>query len=91
MFANLLKLLTRRDPRGYDFAFVKRVRKPVVPEARSRRLEAVLAACWVMIGLKAWVVTALIHRYQVPLDPWWINAPTVAAGAICTLIYVRRR
>jgi hypothetical protein len=91
MFANLLQLLTRRDPEGYDFAFVKDVRKPVVPEARSRRLEVVLAACWVLIGLKAWGVTALIQRYQVPLDPWWINAPTVAAGAICTLIYLRRR
>lgn len=91
MFANLLQLLTRRAPQGYDFAFVKDVRKPVPPEARSRRLEVVLAICWVLIGLKGWIVTSLIQHYQVPLNPWWINAPTIAAGGICTLIYLLRR
>lgn len=91
MFANLLQLLTRRAPPTYDLAFVKEVRKPALREARSRRLERILLLCWGLIGLKGWAVTALIHHYQVPLNPWWINAPTIAAGAICTLIYVLRR
>ncbi len=91
MFANLLQLLTRREPEGYDFAFVKDVRKSVPPEARSRRLEKVLVGCWVLIGLKGWLVVTLIHNYQIPLNPWWINAPTIAAGAICSLVYLLRR
>ncbi|GAB1489768.1 hypothetical protein MASR2M8_22220 [Opitutaceae bacterium] len=91
MFANLLQLLTRRPPPTYDLAFVKAVHTPVQPEARSRRLEKILLICWVLIGLKSWIVIALIRHYQVPLNPWWINAPTVAAGAICSLIYLLRR
>lgn len=91
MFANLLQILTRRPPPSYDLAFVKDVRKANPPEARSRRLERIIAVCWVLILLKGWAVTALIHRYQVPLNPWWINAPTVGAAGICTLIYILRR
>lgn len=91
MFANLLQLLTRRAPPGYDLAFVKEVQKSAAREPRSRRLERVLVICWVLIAIKTWAVMVLIHHFKVPINPWWINAPTLGAGAICTLIYVLRR
>jgi len=91
MFANLLHLFTRRPPPDYDLAFVKDVRAPAPGEARSRRLERLLVVCWILIGLKSWAVWWLIRRYHVPIDPWWINGPTIGAGLVCTLIYLLRR
>ncbi|HEY0945138.1 MAG TPA: hypothetical protein VGD81_07710 [Opitutaceae bacterium] len=92
MFANLLQLISRRPRSGdYDLAFVAEVRVAETREPRSRRCERLLAVCWALIGFKSGAVWWLIHAYQVPINPWWIIAPTVGAAGICTGLYVWRR
>lgn len=91
MLANLLHFLTRRRAaEDYDQAFVKgvEVRRPRGP--RSRRSERVLVVGWILIGVKCWASWWLIRRYGMPVDPWWIVAPTLMAAGVCTWLYLRR-
>ncbi len=91
MLANLLHFLNRRRAaEDYNHAFIKGVEVLRPQSARSRRSEAVLLAGWVLIAVKCWGVWWLIARYRMPVDPWWIIAPTVAAAAVCTWLYLRR-
>ena len=88
MFANLLQLLTRRPtpPEEYDLAFVKEVSVRTKPP-REPRVERVILVCWVLIALKCWLVTWLIHKYQVPVHPMWVIAPTIVFALVCTFVY----
>lgn len=91
MLANLLHFLhRRRAAEDYDLAFVEAVdvRKPRV--GRSRRSETVLWVGWTLIAFKSVTVWGLIRTYSMPVNPWWIIAPTVVAAAVCTWLYVRR-
>lgn len=92
MFANLIQLLLRRDqPREeYDYAFVREVTLQT-REPRSRRLERWLTVSWVLIALKSALIWWAFRRYHVPISAAWIVAPTIAMGAYCTWIYLRRR
>lgn len=91
MFANLLHFLNRRrTAEDYDLAFIRGVDVQRPPGARSRRSEMVLLAGWVLIVAKCWGVWWLIEKYQMPVDPWWIIAPTIGAAAVCTWLYLRR-
>ena len=91
MFANLLNLITRHRPaEDYRGAFIQEVNSPTPREARSPRSEKLLAVCWILIAGKCWAIYWLVDTYRVPVNPWWINGPTVAAAAICTTIYLRR-
>lgn len=92
MFANLLQLLGRRPRAGhYDLAFVAAVEVAAPRESRSRRSEWLLVICWLLIGLKSWGVWWLVEAYRMPFDAWWIIAPTLGAGAVCTGLYLWRR
>ncbi len=90
MFANFLELFTRKPDDRYEHAFVKDV---VVrpPPARSRSVERILLFGWILIAFKCAVVWWACRSYSVPVDPWWIIAPTLFMAALCTLIYWRRR
>ncbi len=90
MFANLIQLITRRAPPDtYDLAFVKEVSLRV-KSRRSPRVERFILICWGLIAVKCWLVTWLIAKYQVPIDPLWVVAPTVAFALLCTAIYFWR-
>jgi hypothetical protein len=89
MFANLLHHLLRRGSHEYDRAFVQEVRVHHRPP-RSRRSEALLIACWLLIALKTWAMFWMVDHFRMPFDAWWIVAPTLLAAAICTWIYLRR-
>ena len=92
MFANLLQLIGRRPrPGHYDLAFVAEVELAKPREPRNRRSEWLIAICWVLIALKSLGVWWLVDAYQMPFDAWWIIAPTIAAGAVCTGLYLWRR
>lgn len=94
MFANLLQLITRRSPpaplaAAYDLAFVKEVsvREKTVPNPRMERL---ILAGWVLIAGKCWLVTWLIERYRVPINPLWVVVPSVLFALLCTVVYFWR-
>ena len=94
LFANLLQLITRRTPPApvadqYDLAFVKdiSVRQKAAPNPRMARL---ILCCWVLIAGKCWLVTWLIEKYRVPIDPMWVIAPTLLFALLCTGLYFLR-
>jgi membrane protein YdbS with pleckstrin-like domain len=89
MFADLIRLINRRPPADYERGFVRGVsvhqRAP-----RNRRVERLIAICWVLIVLKSFAVVWLFNRYHVPVNPLWVIAPTVVFAALCTVIYLLR-
>lgn len=89
MFANLLRLISRQPPAAYNHAFVEEVRVRQ-PRVRRRRTEAWLVLGGGLMAVKCWATFWLIQRYQIPLNGWWIAAPSLAAAAVCCWIYLRR-
>jgi uncharacterized membrane protein YgcG len=89
MFADLIRLINRRPPADYERGFVREVSvHQKVP--RNRRVERLIAICWVVILLKSFAVVWLFNRYHVPINPLWVIAPTVIFAALCTAIYMLR-
>lgn len=89
MFADLIRLINRRPPADYERGFVRGV--SVHQKApRNRRVERLIAICWVLIVLKSFAVVWLFNRYHVPVSPLWVIAPTVVFAALCTAIYMLR-
>jgi hypothetical protein len=89
MFANFLLRLRNLSPRAAEDPFVREIRI-MRPVPRSRRSEMLLLVGWLLIALKTWGTFWIVQRYQMPFNPWWIVAPTLAAAAVCTWIYWRR-
>jgi hypothetical protein len=89
MFADLIRLINRRPPIDYEKGFVREVsvsdRQP-----RNRKVERVLAICWLVIIAKSFAVLWLFNRYHVPVNPLWVIAPTVVFAALCTAVYLLR-
>jgi hypothetical protein len=89
MFADLLRLINRRPPADYERGFVREVsvsdRTP-----RNRRVERVLAICWVLIVIKSFAVVWLFRHYHIPVNPLWVIAPTFVFAALCTAVYLLR-
>jgi len=91
MLANFFQLFTRRSSATeYDRAFVVEVRRVVERLPRSRRSEWIILAGWGLIGLKCWGVVWLVRHYHIPIGPWWINGPSLAAATLVTIVYLRR-
>jgi hypothetical protein len=91
MFANFLQLLLGRPspPEEYDLAFVKEVTVRTKP-VRQPKVERVILVCWVLIALKCWLISWLIQKYHVPINPLWVIAPTLVFAVMCTFVYWRR-
>ncbi len=90
MFTNFLQLISRQPPaEDYDVAFVRDVAVHV-PTVRNPRTLRVLLAGWLLIAGKCWLVTWLIGKYHVPIDPLWVVGPTVLFALLCTAVYYRR-
>jgi hypothetical protein len=89
MFANLGRFVSRRSAAGYERGFVREVRV-AGRSPRNRRVERVIAVCWVLIALKSVAVFWLFARYHIPVNPLWVVAPTVAFAALCTVVYLLR-
>ena len=89
MLADLVRLISRRPPAGYERSFVREVsvqhRAP-----RNRRVERVIAACWVLIIIKSIAVVWLFDRYLIQVNPLWVIAPTIIFAALCTVVYLLR-
>jgi uncharacterized membrane protein YgcG len=89
MFADLIRLINRRPPADYERGFVREV-KVHQKAPRNRRVERLIAICWVLILLKSFAVVWLFDRYHVPVNPLWVIAPTVVFAALCTVVYMLR-
>ncbi|HMD60703.1 MAG TPA: hypothetical protein VKG78_04705 [Opitutaceae bacterium] len=89
MLADLVRLISRRPTADYERGFVRSVsvrqRSP-----RNPRVERVIAVCWAIIALKSLAVVWLFGRYNVPVSPLWVIAPTVFFAALCTAVYLLR-
>lgn len=89
MFANLGRFINRRHAADYERGFIREVRvKQKSP--RNKRVERVIALCWVLIVIKSFAVIWLFDRYHVPVNPLWVIAPTVMFAALCTVVYLLR-
>lgn len=89
MFTNLLLRLRHLSPRAAEDPFVREV-NVTRPVPRSRRSEWLLVIGWFLISLKCWATFWAVEHYAMPINAWWIVAPSLAAAAICTWIYWRR-
>jgi hypothetical protein len=89
MLADLVRLINRRGAAEYERGFVRDVR--VATRApRNRRVERVIAVCWVIIIIKCAAVVWLFDHYKVPVNPLWVVAPTVIFAALITVVYLLR-
>jgi membrane protein YdbS with pleckstrin-like domain len=89
MFADLVRLIHRKPAAHYERSFVREVR--VAGRApRNRRVERVIAVCWVLIVIKSFAVVWLFNRYHVPVNPLWVIGPTIIFAALCTVVYLLR-
>lgn len=89
MFADLVRLISRRPPTDYERGFVRSVRVSD-KSPRNRRLERLFAVCWVLIVAKSFAVVWLFDHYHVPVNPLWVIAPTVIFATLCTAVYLLR-
>ena len=89
MFANLLQLISRKPPPGYERAFVEEV-NVTKQTPRNRRVEQWLIVGWIFIAVKSVLVVWAVHRWHVPFNPLWVIAPTVMFAALCTGLYLWR-
>ncbi len=71
-------------------AFVREVQVEHPREPRSRRSELVLGLGWVLIVVKCLGLHWLCRAYAVPVNPWWVIAPTLLFAGVCTGLYLRR-
>lgn len=92
MLANLLDLIAGRSTRRFDYetSFVRSVRVRARPP-RNRRIELLIAVCWVLIAFKTVFVFWAVRRYRIPFSPLWVVVPTIIFAAFCTGVYVFRR
>ena len=90
MIPNLLQLLYRQAPSDDGRGFIEEVRLVDHLPKRNPRVEKVLLICWLLIVGKCWAVIWLIERYEMKLNPMWVNAPTVAFALMCTAVYFWR-
>jgi hypothetical protein len=89
MFADLVRLIHRRHPADYERNFVREVRVKT-RSPRNRRVERLIAVCWVIIVIKSFAVIWLFDRYHVPVNALWVIAPTIFFAALCTAVYLLR-
>jgi hypothetical protein len=90
MFADSRQHSPGRPPADdYDRVFIKKVAIRTVRTPRPRFARLILAG-WVLIAGKCWLVTWLIGKYHVPIDPLWVIGPTLLFALLCTAVYFRR-
>jgi hypothetical protein len=89
MFADLLRLITRRPAEHYERGFIRAV-KVETRSPRNRRVERVLLLGWGLIALKTGAVLWAFPHYHIPVNVLWVIAPTVIFAALCTALYVWR-
>jgi hypothetical protein len=91
MFANLVQLISGRAPapEAVREAFIEDIAVRHVPR-RSRRVEFIILAGWVLITVKHVAIIWACRHYPVPFHQLWVNFPTWLLGALATAVYYGR-
>ena len=90
MFANLIRLITRRaPPPDYAQGFVREVNISSHP-VRLPRVERLILICWILILIKSVVVLWACAHYHTPFNALWVIAPTLLFAGLCTAVYYWR-
>ncbi len=91
MFANLVQLISGRAPapEAVREAFIEDIAVRHVPR-RSRRVEFIILAGWVLIAVKHVAIIWACRHYPVPFHQLWVNFPTWLLGALATAVYFGR-
>jgi hypothetical protein len=89
MFADLVRLISRRPSTDYEKGFVRSVKVTGGPP-RNRRIERLIWICWGIIVIKSIAVEWLFAHYHVPVNALWVIVPTFIFAALCTAIYLLR-
>jgi hypothetical protein len=89
MFADFVRLISRRPPTDYERGFVRSV-KVSEKAPRNRRVERLILICWGIILVKSVAVFWLFDHYHVPVNAWWVVAPTLIFATLCTAVYLLR-
>jgi hypothetical protein len=58
---------------------------------RRRRVETLIYFCWGLIVIKSFGLVWLANHYDIPFNPMWVIAPTVAFALVATGAYYRFR
>lgn len=87
MLSSFVHLFSPRPSPEGRHRFVEEVRVDTLAPARSRRVERVLLACWILIAAKCWLVVWLVDKYHMKFDALWVTAPTVLFALLCTAVY----
>lgn len=89
MLSNLIQLISRRPPAGFDHGFIKHVEVSPRRRVRSRKMDRLILFGWLLIAVKSGLIVWAVREYRVPVDPLWVIAPTVLFALVCTLVYFR--
>ena len=86
MLFNGFKLIGLSSKDEVDRTFITKVR------IRRRRhpVDAFLVVGWSLILVKCLASSWAVSRWQIPVDPLFIWAPSCIFGAVCTGLYLYR-
>jgi hypothetical protein len=57
----------------------------------AARTPRVILVAWVLIAIKCLLVVWAVERWQVPVHAGWVVWPTIAFGALATLLWAGQR
>lgn len=81
--------LSSDQKRPPHLRFVESVRVRKVPQQiRIRWRPFVLIVFWTLIAIKCLLAHWAIHHWEMPIGSIYIWAPSVAAAALCTLVFL---
>ena len=87
MIFNSLRFATRHVPSPDDDAlFVQKVKVP----RRLHPVDAFVLVGWALILGKCVLASLAIHRWQIPIDDFYVWGPSCIFGALCTWLYLTR-
>lgn len=89
MFSDLFKLGSGKPSADAEHSFVQDVQAKE-SFGRSRTVERLILAGWVLIVLKCFLVAWAVDRWDVPIGASWVIVPTLFMAAVCTALYYWR-
>jgi hypothetical protein len=50
-----------------------------------------LLVAWLLVGAKCFFVAWAFEHWHIPLNVWWIIAPTLALAVLATILWITHR
>lgn len=77
----------KKGPPHFRFVESVRVRRVPAPVRVNRRY-VVLGGFWFLVVVKCFLAHWAIIHWDMPFPSVWVWAPTVGAGALCTIVFL---